>query len=65
MFKEIFHIHCPYSEVITQVVSLLPLGVDIDEYLVDVSDYTLSGFHIGRLYTVHWLMLTKSVLLRK
>ena len=44
LFKEIFHIHCPYSEVITQVVSLLPLGVDIDEYLADVSDYTLPGF---------------------
>lgn len=44
MFKEIFDIHCPYSEVITQVVCLLPLGVHIDEYLADVSDYTLSGF---------------------
>lgn len=44
MLKQIFHIHCPYSKDIKQFVPLLPLGAPIDEYLADISDYSLSGF---------------------
>lgn len=44
MLKQIFHIHRPYSKAIKQFVHLLPLGAHVDEYLADVSDYSLSGF---------------------